>query len=103
MAEEQVTVIATIKAKEGKADTVLEELLALIEPTRSEAGCINYDLHRMSDDPNCFVFHENWKSREALDRHLAKPYIADFIAKADELLAEPVDIKLLSRIPVSGK
>jgi quinol monooxygenase YgiN len=91
----QVTVIATIKAKAGRSDQFRAELLSLIEPTRSEAGCINYDLHQMTDDANCFVFYENWKSKEDLDQHLATPYISAFIGKADELLSEPVDIKLL--------
>jgi len=91
----QVTVIATIKAKEGKSDEVQAELLKLIEPTRSEAGCLNYDLHQISDDPNCFVFYENWTSQEDLDQHLSTPYISEFIGKAEELLSEPIEIKLL--------
>lgn len=94
----KVTVIATIKAKEGKSDEVRAELLKLIEPTRSEAGCINYDLHLTSDDANCFVFYENWKSKEDLDQHLATTYISAFINQADNLLSEPVEIKLLEMI-----
>lgn len=93
-----VTVIATIKAKPGKEAATQKALLALIKPTRAEAGCINYDLHQLSDDPKVFVFHENWKSKEDLDEHLAKPHLVEFLGKVDDLLAEPVDIKLLDRI-----
>ena len=96
----KLTVIATIKAKDGKSSEVRAELLKLIGPTRSEAGCINYDLHVMQEDPNCFVFYENWKSKEDLDQHLATPYISAFIGKADDLLAEPVDIQLLDMVSV---
>ncbi|UCF39016.1 MAG: antibiotic biosynthesis monooxygenase [Acidobacteriota bacterium] len=93
-----VTVIATIKAKAGKEEATRKALMALIEPTRAEAGCINYDLHQLTDDSTVFVFHENWKTKEDLDQHLAKPHLVDFLGKVDELLAEPVDIKLLDRI-----
>jgi quinol monooxygenase YgiN len=97
----KLTVIATIKAKEGRADEVQDELLKLIEPTRAETGCINYDLHRMNDDPNCFLFYENWISKEDLDQHLATPHIADFLSKADDLLAEPVEIRLATMVSAS--
>ena len=45
MADQIITVIARIKAKPGLEDTVRQELLKLLGPTRSEKGCINYDMH----------------------------------------------------------
>jgi len=45
MKQEQLTIVARITAKEGHRDLVKEELLKLIEVTRQEEGCINYDLH----------------------------------------------------------
>jgi quinol monooxygenase YgiN len=94
----KLSVVATIKAKQGNADEVRSELLKLIEPTRGEAGCINYDLHQLLDDPNCFVFYENWESKDHLDQHLASAHISVFLEKADKLLSEPIEIKLLEMI-----
>jgi len=62
-----VTIIAKIKAKPGKQEQLKNELLALIEPTRSEEGCINYNLHQDSDNDAVFMFYENWASKQALD------------------------------------
>jgi quinol monooxygenase YgiN len=93
-----VTVVAIIKAKAGKEKEVKGELLALVDPTHEEEGCINYDLHQHSEDPAVFMFHENWRSKEDLDLHLASPHLENFLSKADGLLAEPADIQLFSRV-----
>ncbi|MGS0527959.1 putative quinol monooxygenase [Zobellia nedashkovskayae] len=60
----QLTVVAKILVKEEKRDFVLAELLKLIPITRAEKGCMNYDLHQDNENPNIFLFHENWESRE---------------------------------------
>lgn len=92
MAGGKVTVLARIKAKPGLEELVMREVLSLVEPTRSEAGCINYDLHRSASDPSLFMLYENWVSMKDLEDHLAMPYLEAFKAKAGELLAEPLDI-----------
>jgi len=89
---EQVTVLARIKAKPGLEHAVKKQLLALIEPTRAEPGCLGYDLHQNSDDPTCFMFYENWAGAEELDAHLKKPHLKAFLDRVDELLAEPLDV-----------
>lgn len=94
----QVSVFAQIKAKPGKEEQLRDELLSLIAPTHCEKGCINYDLHQSNEAPAHFMFYENWKTQEDLDQHLAKPYIQAFLAKGDELLAEPAKIALFTRI-----
>ena len=94
----QVTVLATIKAKKGLEETVRNEVLALVAPTRAEAGCLNYDLHQSSDDPATLMLYENWVSREDLDKHLAMPYLQAFLGKVPELLAEPVQLLLWDKI-----
>jgi quinol monooxygenase YgiN len=94
----QVTVLAMAKAKEGMEETVREELLSLVNPTRSEPGCINYDLHQADDDKSLFIFFENWKSKEDLDKHLGMPYLKVFLEKSGDLLAKPIEVTLLEKI-----
>ncbi len=90
-----VTVLALFKAKPGLEEEVKRELMALQGPTRSEEGCTNYDLHQSkSEDPSCFMFYENWKSREDLDKHLQMLHLTAFREKAGDLLAEPTSITL---------
>ena len=99
MAGRKVTVFALVKAKPGMEETAKQELLALVEPTRSEEGCINYDLHQSLDHAGHFRFYENWTSKELLDRHLQSAHVKQFIAKMDRLLAEPPEITLWEKLP----
>jgi len=98
MTNGKVTVVARFKARPGMEETLRRELLALIDPTTAEEGCINYDLHQSADDKALFMFHENWLSREDLDDHLQMPYLQAFLARTDELLAEPAEISLWKMI-----
>jgi quinol monooxygenase YgiN len=99
MAGKKVTVFALVKAKPGMEETVKQELSALVGPTRAEEGCINYDLHQSLDHEGHFRFYENWTSKELLDRHLQSAHVTRFIAKADQLLAEPPEITLWEMLP----
>ena len=98
MADKKVTVLARIKAKNGMEDRVRQELLSLVAPTRSESGCINYDLHQAIDDKSLFLFYENWVSKDDLDKHLEMPYLKAFMEKAEDILTEPVEITLWEMI-----
>ena len=60
----KLTIVANIKANSAKVELVKAELLKLVPITRSEAGCINYDLHQDNENPAHFVFYENWEWRE---------------------------------------
>lgn len=98
MAEKKVTVLARFKAKPGLEQQVHNAIMSLVGPTREEAGCINYDLHQSSDDKAVFMLYENWVSKKDLDDHLNTPYLKNFLGKAPELLADPVDISLWDMI-----
>ena len=98
MSSAQVIVVASFKAKSDQEEKALEELSALLKPTRTEAGCLQYDLHRSTDDPGRFVFYEIWKSRRDLEQHLAMPYLKALLGKVDALFAEAPQIHLLEKL-----
>ena len=98
MANKKVTVVARIKAKKGMEEIVKQELIALLSPTRSEKGCINYDLHQSVEDKSLFMFYENWVSKKDLDEHLAMPHMKSHLKRANELFAGPPEITLWEKI-----
>ena len=98
MADKKVTVIARIKVKPGMEEKAKQEILSLVGPTRSEAGCINYDLHQSTENKSLFMFYENWVSKKDLDEHLAMPYMKSHMEKASEIFAEPPEITLWEKI-----
>ena len=93
-----ITLIALVKAKEGMEETVKQELLSLVKPTRSEPGCIGYDLHQATEDKSLFLFYENWRTMDDLEKHREMPHLKAFKQKGDSLLANPIEVTLLEKI-----
>ena len=95
LSENLLTVVATMKAKQGKASELREVLIGLLAPTRAEDGCVNYDLHESNDSEGTFLFYENWTSQAALDAHLQTPHLKAFFARHEELLEGEVQLSLM--------
>jgi quinol monooxygenase YgiN len=83
----KVTNIAFIRAKSGQSEALGRGLLALVAPSRQEAGCINYDLHRSATDPDIWCVYENWSSADDLATHFTLPHMQAFIAVVPTLVA----------------
>ena len=78
MSNQKLTIIAKILVKEEKRELVKTELLKLIDVTKAEEGCINYDLHQDNENENLFLFYENWTSRELWQKHISNKHIAEY-------------------------
>jgi quinol monooxygenase YgiN len=93
-------VVAVITAKAGSEQQVQQALTALVEPTRSEPGCISYELLVSAADPATFITVETWRSQADLDAHLQTPHVQQALAAAGDHLAEAPAIHPLR--PVTG-
>ena len=93
MQKKQVTVMVRFKTKPGMGAKLQKAALGIIPKTRQEAGCIDYYFHVDEEDPDSFMFYENWMSQKDLDDHLEMPYLKEFIKLLEEVLAEPEDFK----------
>ncbi len=79
MAAKQVTVIAYLTVQPGTEQGFLDRFPAIVEKTRTEPGCVNYDFHRSVTEPHRFVFYENYVDQAAFDSHLSQPYIEEWV------------------------
>lgn len=95
---QRVTVMAQLKAKEGMEEQLQKELLHLVDHTRKEPGCLNYDLHVSSTEPGSFFFYENWISKMALEMHFETPHFKHLEKIAPNILSNPADIKILKMV-----
>ena len=93
-----LTIVANIHAKADKAELVKSELIKLIQTTRAEEGCVNYDLHQDNDNPAHFLFYENWTSRELWQQHMGAPHLAAYLEAVDRA----VDSFTLNEMTVIG-
>ncbi len=89
---ELFTVVARLRARAGREAQLRVELQRLVTPTRSEAGCVTYDLHESTKEPGCFLFYEVWKKPSDLEAHFQTPHMLAIAKVLPELLAEPMDL-----------
>ncbi len=82
-----VTLVVTLRAKEGQHLLLEAELRALIAPSRKEEGCLRFDLHACPDQPGAFLLHEVWGAREDHTAHTRTPHFLRWNARKDALLA----------------
>lgn len=97
MSTSTITCIAAFTAKPDQIDNLKAALLALIEPTRSEEGCISYALHQAIDNPAKLTMLEKFKDQNAFDFHSAQPYLKALVNQLD-LLVDSVDIQTFKTV-----
>ena len=98
MSNPTLRVVARIVAIPTQIEQVKTILSELIEPTRAEAGCIQYELLQNQADPTDFTFVEEWGSVPELDAHLDSLHIHTAIGKLEGLLAAPPDIRRYDKL-----
>ncbi len=94
----QVAVVSINTAKPGQEARLEAVLTALVAPSRQDAGCMTYDLHRDIKDPRTFVFIELWESLELLEAHGRTAHIATFRAQAPDLIENSI-LRFLDKLP----
>lgn len=70
----------------------------VIEQTRKEPGCLRYDLLQDTEDPNIFLFIEEYKDEEAFQTHRNMPYMAPFRAEREKLLDKFTGLRKLKAL-----
>ena len=97
----EVRVIARSMARKGSEEELRALLQDMLVPTRAEQGCKSYELYE-SDSTGRFYFDETWKSEAALDKHIASPHFKYLEQAIGELLEEPFEVNILTRILSNG-
>jgi quinol monooxygenase YgiN len=97
MSDQKLTIVARILVKEDKREFVKNELLKLIDITRAEEGCINYDLHQDNENENLFLFYESWANRDLWQKHMNNTHLVEYM-KAIEVAVEEVVLNEMTQI-----
>ncbi|HMT07781.1 MAG TPA: putative quinol monooxygenase [Pyrinomonadaceae bacterium] len=87
-----LTLVAKLKVKDDAVEQIKAAALAIVEPSRAEAGCISYDVHQSVEDPTVFAWYETWTDKAAIDQHFEYDYVKNFFATVNDLAAEPPTI-----------
>lgn len=92
-----ITLLAHIQAKPGLGSALEAHVRQVVAPSRAEAGCVSYTLHRVTGNPDAFVFYEKWTDQAALDAHVASPHYKTYREQTASLLAQR-DVQYLEEI-----
>lgn len=76
---------AKLRAKPGRAQDLINIAERAIALSRSEEGCITYELLQDPFDQESFTFFEKWRSREDLELHFKEPHFLEFAGQSSEL------------------
>lgn len=82
-----LTIVAVFQANAGREAELATALGGLVAPTRAEAGCLNYDLHRDLEVSGRFLFYENWATRADWAAHMVSDHLQHHQATSGPLVA----------------
>jgi quinol monooxygenase YgiN len=84
--------LSLLEAKEGFGQIVAEELTKLVRTSRQEAGCLFFDLYRISGKHSAFALYEVWEQREAMHAHLCNIHTSRCNLAVEPYLAGPIQV-----------
>ncbi|GAB7192108.1 hypothetical protein NUM3379_28170 [Kineococcus sp. NUM-3379] len=94
-----VAVYGYARAKAGREQDLLEQIRAIIGPTRAEAGYEQYEVHTTAEDPRAFAFYERWSSGAHLLAHVSQPFMQSYFAAIGELVEGDLEAHWLTPVP----
>jgi quinol monooxygenase YgiN len=89
-----IAIVAKLTVKDGKGDEFEAAAQEMVKAVgTAEAGrTLMYSLHRSTDDPNVFLFYEQYADDDAVAAHRTTEHMAAFGGKIRDLLAGRTEI-----------
>ena len=89
-----IIVWGSIEAKPEALDEVSRLSLEHVNRSRGEPGCISHSVQRDVENPNRFIFFEQWQDMGALQTHFAVPESQGFVTSVAALATSAPQIKI---------
>jgi quinol monooxygenase YgiN len=87
-----ITLIATLKVKEGKMEEAINALKEIVPKVKaSEQGCLEYIPHTVRGDEKTIILYEKYSDKDALKLHSAN--LMKNMEKLFPLLEPGMDVK----------
>ncbi len=97
-ADEKIVLFARLKVKQGTEREAKRAAISIIEKSRAESGCLNYDFHQAIDDATIFLWHETWENKAAIDAHANSSHFREFSASIENITDEPLQVTLTKMV-----
>ncbi|MEW6442233.1 MAG: putative quinol monooxygenase [bacterium] len=93
-----LAVIAKIRIREGKMDTVMKVLNEFLPHVAKEPGTLFYTFNRDPANPNLLVVLERYRDQAAFQAHATSPHMAEFMAKVQTFVEAPPELSILEEV-----
>lgn len=87
---EKYPMIVTFTIKDENMEFMKDALFRILEPTRSEEGCLLYELHEDINNKNKLVFYEVWETKKHWQMHDSSKHIQDFLKETNGYIEKVV-------------
>jgi quinol monooxygenase YgiN len=87
-----VRVAVLITTQPGRSVEQVAAFDLIKAAVRAEEGCIQYDLHRVTNQPDRFLLLEQWESAAALALHDASDLMAEASVRHAAFRSGPVEV-----------
>jgi quinol monooxygenase YgiN len=87
-------VIGRVRCDADRRVELIGLLTGMQDESRREDGCIRYGFFCAVEDPLGFIAVEEWRDREALDRHFAQPHLHEFSRRLLEVVSERPEVAI---------
>jgi len=89
-----IVIAAKFKLRPGKKDDFMNLAQSVIGPSRKEKGCVSYNLYSPVENPEAFMFFEEWADQDAFDAHLREPHFIEFADESKDMLEGDMDVNI---------
>ncbi|SDM42189.1 Quinol monooxygenase YgiN [Oryzisolibacter propanilivorax] len=69
-------IVGTVRLPAARLESALPAMLAMVQASRAEPGCLQYSYAQDLFDPGLIHVQERWQDAQALEAHFASPHIA---------------------------
>ncbi|MFT3854990.1 MAG: putative quinol monooxygenase [Ilumatobacteraceae bacterium] len=95
-----VIITGSVRALPGNVERVRELSLEHVHRSRLEAGCLLHSVHQDLEDPQRFVFIEQWRDADAVRAHFAVPASVQFVRDLRGLSDGATEIAIYETTPL---
>lgn len=96
-----IIVWGSIEAKPEALEEVSKLSLEHVKRSREESGCISHSVQQDVENPNRFIFFEQWQDMNALQMHFAVPESQGFVTRVSALANAEPQIKIFESTQIN--
>ena len=93
-----IKIMAQFNIKKDSVVKAIDLARELVEMTRQEKGCIQYDLLQEQEKPELLLIVETWESQEVLDIHSTSEHFGRIVPQLAEMCVTPPKVANMTQL-----